>query len=193
MNSLRSIHDYSKVKTLTKAVLVALGMGTVLAAAIVAPNALEILKPFLGEGRRKNYERERIRQALRTLHKRRLVEYVERGQKTYMRATENGKKYIRQFEIDTLSFPQQEWDKKWRIILFDIPEQKGKARRAFQKRIQSLGCFPLQKSVFVYPHVCQDEIDFLASFWEVHPYIRYLETADLGKSEGVARRFFGFL
>ncbi len=193
MISVYSIHHYSKVKTLTKAVLVTLGMGTILAAAIVAPNALEVLKPFLGKGRRKNYERERVRQALRTLHKRRLVEYIERGQKTYIKATENGKKYIRQFEIDTLSLPQQEWDKKWRMILFDIPEQKGRARRAFQKRLQSLGCFPLQKSVFIYPYACQDEIDFLASFWEVHLCIRYLETADLGKSEGAARRFFGFL
>ncbi len=190
---MRSIHDYSKVKTLTKAILISLGTGTILVAAIVAPNALEILKPFLGEGRRKNYKRERIRQALRTLQQRRLVEYIERGQKTYIRSTENGKKYVRQFEVDTLLFPQKEWDRKWRMILFDIPEQKGSARRAFQKRLQSLGCFPLQKSVFVYPHACQDEIDFLASFWEVHPYVRYLETADLGKSEGTARRFFGFL
>ncbi|MBI4225022.1 MAG: hypothetical protein HY617_01705 [Candidatus Sungbacteria bacterium] len=193
MASLRTIHDYSKVKTLTKAILVVLGTGTILATAVIAPNAVQILKPFLGERGRKNRERERIHQALRTLQRRRLIEYIERDQKIHIQVTEDGKKYVRQFEVDTLSFPQGEWDKKWRIILFDIPEQRGIARRAFQKRLQSLGCFPLQRSVFVYPHACQDEIDFLASFWEVGDYIRYLETPDLGKSEGEARSFFGFL
>lgn len=193
MTELRAISSYTKVKTLTKAILMTIGTGTILIAAIVAPNAIQILQPLLGKGRRKNYERERIRQALRALHQRHLIEYVERNHETYVRITEKGKTHMRQFRIDVLSLPRKEWDRKWRLIFFDIPEAQGKARRAFQRQLRLLGCFPIQKSIFVYPHACQEEIDFVASFWDVHDYVRYIETDDLGRSEGDARKFFGLL
>ncbi len=190
---LYEIKNYLHVKTLTKAILIALGTGTVVVMALMAPNALQIFKPFLGNGRRSNHERERIRQALRALRERRLIEYVERGDKMYLHVTGRGRKYIRQFEIDNFELPKGKWDKKWRVIFFDIPERKGGARRAFQQRLKTLGCFPLQKSVFVYPHECQDEIDTLASFWEVEPHVYYFVTTELGKSEGVTRKFFDLL
>lgn len=193
MTETRIINNHSKAKTLTKAILLTIGTGTVLMAALVAPNAVQILQPLLGESKRKNYERERIRQALRALHKRRLIEYVERKNETYVYVTEKGKTRVQQFQIDALSLPQKEWDKRWRLIFFDIPEAQGKARRAFQKQLRSLGCLPIQKSIFVYPHACQDEIDFVASFWGIQSYIRYIETDDLGRSEGETRKFFGLL
>lgn len=190
---LREIHDYSSLKTLTRGILVAIGMGSVLAAALVAPNAIQILKPFLKRGRRSNYERERIRQAIRALHRRRLVVYKERYNETYIEISEQGRKYVKRYEIDCMELPRVKWDRRWRVILFDIPEHQKAARLAFQDHIKRLGCFLMQKSVWVYPYPCRDEIDFLASFWEVHPCVRYIETADLGMSEAAARKFFVLL
>jgi len=92
-----------------------------------------------------------------------------------------------------MELPRTTWDRRWRVILFDIPEYQKPARLAFQDHIKRLGCFLMQKSVWVYPYSCRDEIDFLASFWEVHPFVRYLETSDLGMSEAAARKFFGLL
>jgi len=51
-SSLREISDYSLIKTLTQAISIAVGAGTVLVAGLVAPNAVQILKPFLKDGRR---------------------------------------------------------------------------------------------------------------------------------------------
>ena len=185
--------DYSKIATLTKAILLTIGLGTVLATALIAPNAVQIFRPFLGQGRRRDHERKRIKQALAALRRRRIVEYFEKGGDAYIRITKKGRACRRRFTIETLTLPQLAWDRKWRIILFDIPESKGKARRALQQQLRALGCMHLQKSVLVYPHPCQDEIDVITSFWDVYPFVHYIETNDLGNAEGPARRFFGLL
>lgn len=185
--------DWSAVKTLTRAILVVIGTGALVATALVAPNIIQVLGPFLKRGKRTNYERERIRQAMRALHRRRLVGYKERNGVTYIEVTEQGEKYVRKYHIDRMRLTKGTWDQRWRVILFDIPEHRRAARRAFQSHLKRLGCFSMQKSVWVYPYPCRDEIDFLASFWDVHPFVRYLEATDLGISEGAARRFFGLL
>ncbi len=185
--------DYSKIATLTKAILLTIGLGTVLATALIAPNAVQLFKPFLGQGKRKNHERKRIHQALAALRQKRVVEYFEKGGDAYIRITKKGRASLRRFAVETLTLPQPPWDRKWRIILFDIPESKGKARRALQQQLRTLGCMQLQKSVLVYPHPCRDEIDVITSFWDVRPFVHYIETGDLGNAEGPARKFFGLL
>ena len=189
---LKDTKRYAKVKTLTKAILVIIGTGTVVAMALMAPNTLQILKPFLGQGKRKDHERKRIRQTLNALGRQEIIDSFEKRGKTYLRITKKGHAAMQRFDIDTLVFPQRVWDKKWRLIFFDIPEQKGLARRAFQQRLEILGCMRLQKSVFVYPHPCQDEVDMLASFWDIIPFVHYFETADLGTAQWAAEKFFHF-
>lgn len=185
------IKKYPSVKTLTNAILVTLGLSVVLMVAIMAPNAIQVFKPFLRtKGRRSNYRQTRIRESLRSLEKRHLIEYLESKEGALIRLTDKGREHIRKFELDTLKLPVKAWDRRWRLILFDIPEENGKARRALQERLRGLGCFPLQKSVFVYPHECRDEINFLVEFFEVSAYIRYLETPHLDYSENSARKFF---
>ena len=55
----------------------------------------------------------------------------------------------------------KEWDGKWRIVMFDIPESKRHARSAVSRKIKEFGMYPIQKSVFVSPYRCKDEIDFI--------------------------------
>ena len=190
MHTLKNTDRYAKAKTLTKAILMIVEVGTILAMALMAPNALQILKPFLGQGKRKDHERKRIRQALDALHRQEMLEYFEKRGKTYLRITQKGRTAIRRFDIDTLVLPQQAWDKKWRVIFFDIPEQKGHARRVFQRRLEVLGCMRLQKSTFIYPHACHDQIDSLTSFWDITLFVHYFETANLGTAQWAAEKFF---
>ena len=179
------------VNTLTKAILLTLAVGALLTTAILAPNAVQLFKPFLKNGKRSNYDRERVRVALRSLERRGLITDRERNGKREIQLTKQGRIYVKQLQLGTFKLPKEEkWDGTWRLILFDIPERKGKARRAFQQHLKSLHCFPLQKSVFVYPYDCREEMNFLTSFWDVHPNVHYLETHALGRSERAVCTFF---
>ena len=89
--------------------------------------------------------------------------------------SEQGKKRVLACNIETIKLPRQEkWDGLWRMVIFDIPEKNKKGRDAFAKTLKKLGFHQLQKSVFIYPHHCQDEIEFLIEFFNLRPFIRVL-------------------
>jgi CRISPR-associated endonuclease Cas2 len=59
------------------------------------------------------------------------------------------------------------------MVIFDIPEKKKRAREALRNKLKDLGFKELQKSVFIHPYECEDEIDFITKVFEIRPYIRF--------------------
>jgi len=70
---------------------------------------------------------------------------------------------------------KKRWDKKWRIVLFDIPEAQRKIRDALRKKLKELGFLEFQKSVFIFPYPCEDEINFVINFFGLSDHVYYLE------------------
>jgi len=58
-------------------------------------------------------------------------------------------------------------------VAFDIPEDYKRARDALRRKLQQLGFRELQKSVFVFPYECKDEIEFIVEFFAIRKYVRY--------------------
>jgi phenylacetic acid degradation operon negative regulatory protein len=48
------------------------------------------------------------------------------------------------------------WDGKWRVILFDLPEEQRESRRALRKKLQSNGFGCLQRSAWITPDPLHD-------------------------------------
>ncbi len=176
------------MKNTAKLILALVAAGPLISLAIVAPNLPAALAE-LGNTFKKTPRRRR-QQALRRLHKQHLIEIKDKGDKTTISITEEGKQRIVRFNLDYLSLPRpKQWDRKWRVITFDIPEKFQQARRALRMKMKGLGFFPLQKSVFVYPHPCRDEIDFIASFFNIGKYLNYLEATHID-DENYLREYF---
>ena len=114
---------------------------------------------------------------LREFRDNRLVEYDEDNDGNIkIVLSEQGKKRSLQFKIDQLPLPKlSPWDNQWQVVLYDIPEKKKPAREALREKLKELGFYEWQKSVFVFPFPCRDEIDFLAEFFEIRSYVRYAE------------------
>lgn len=93
----------------------------------------------------------------------------------------NGKKRALSFQPETLKIAKPlRWDRKWRVISFDIPETKRKIRNAFRRHLRQLDFYELQKSVFIHPYPCEDEIEFLIELHQIRPFVRqlYVERID---------------
>lgn len=58
--------------------------------------------------------------------------------------------------------------------MFDIPHNHRTARDALRKKLLDLKFYPLQKSVFITPYPCEDEVDFIASIFDIRKYILIL-------------------
>ncbi len=118
--------------------------------------------------RGKRLERRLLFQDLRRLQERRLIEYKELPDNTVsITLAKGGKKYALRYRLDAMNLKQDRWDGKWRIILFDIPDYNKKAREALRAKLKEFRCYPLQKSVYITPWQCSDEIDFLCSVFEI--------------------------
>ena len=69
---------------------------------------------------------------------------------------------------------QKVWDKKWRIVAFDIPEKKKNGRDALRQKLQELNFYQLQKSVFVCPYPCEKEVHFLSEFFDIGDFVNII-------------------
>ncbi|MFH1346930.1 MAG: hypothetical protein ABIH10_01630 [Spirochaetota bacterium] len=179
-------------KSLSADILFITIAGPIVLASLFLPNASQMLKPLIRW--HKNWDkikRQHIRETVKRLNQKGLIELIEKNNKIYMEITKNGKKLIKDFDYDYIKLSDhKKWDKKWRMVIFDIPEKKSKERRALSVKLKELGFYPLQESVFIYPHNCQDEIDFVCGFLDIDRYVNYCIVDVLDKKEGDLRKFF---
>src|SRR3989338_118105 len=73
---------------------------------------------------------------------------------------EKGKKIVKEIQFDNLKIDKPKiWDGKWRIVIFDIPEnERRRMRDAMRQKLQKIGFYQMQKSVWVFPYPCEKEI-----------------------------------
>ena len=179
-------------KSLTREILFIAAAGPVVLSSLFLPNAAQMLKPLIKW--RKNWDkidRRLIYNAVRRLNQKRLVELVGKGDKLYIKITSNGKKVVKNFDYDDIELAKPKtWDKKWRLVIFDIPDKKKKERRALSKKVKDIGFYALQESVFVYPYDCCDEIDFICEFLSISRFVNYCIIESVYKREGDLREIF---
>lgn len=112
---------------------------------------------------------------VKEFYAKRVVDFKEQNDGTIkIVLTEKGRKRFLKYKLDDMeiSIPRR-WDGLWRLVIFDIPEKKKRARNALREKLKELGFSELQKSVFVFPYECQNEIDFIIEVFEIRSYVRY--------------------
>lgn len=120
--------------------------------------------------------RKSLKRAIRNLYQSKLIKEKENPDGTItMVLTDKGKEKALTYNLDKMMIKKpKQWDGKWRIVLFDIPEKLRWVRDAFRHHLNQLGFYEFQKSVFIHPFDCQDEIDYLIEFYNARKFIRFI-------------------
>ena len=150
-----------------------IGGGFLLVATIAPAGGAQIVRDLIrGYFRKKRFEREKFLRDLKNLQERKLVDYQELPDgKVKIILTKVGKQRILEYNIDDIKLNKdKKWDGKWRMVIFDIPDYKNKYRDAFRKKLELLGFYSIQESVFIAPYECEKEIDFIGSFYNIRNY-----------------------
>lgn len=116
-----------------------------------------------------------LRKAIRKLYQSQLIDYKENNDGTVsLVLTDGGKKKHLQYNPDAIKIPKpSRWDYLWRLVIFDIPEEKKKERDALVVKLKGLGFYSVQKSVFIHPYECKNEVDFVVELFDLRPYVRF--------------------
>src|SRR3990167_2124094 len=70
-------------------------------------------------------------------------------------------KKLREAGKDLISnqFEEKHWDGKWRVVIFDIPEEKRIIRNLFRRNLKKWGFKHLQKSVWISKRNVYDKLN----------------------------------
>ncbi|MEK7578339.1 MAG: CRISPR-associated endonuclease Cas2 [Patescibacteria group bacterium] len=144
-----------------------LALGGLVTVAMFSPiNGHKVAEDLL---RHVKYKLKQLKNNAHYLKKRGLIEFIkENNDEVVVRITDGGRKYLKTFDIDDMVLNRPEhWDGKWRLVIFDVPEEHKKARDALRRKLKDLCFVRLQDSVWVTPYPCDDEIRFLREIFNI--------------------------
>src|SRR3989344_2285459 len=158
----------------TQKILLLLQAGIVLALTQRPDYAFRVIQGTAKEWQKIN--RRALHEAIRKLYQSKLVDYKENNDGTVaLTLTDSGIKRSLRYNLDTIKIETPKyWDKLWRIAMFDIPEFQKAGRNALAEKLKELGFYPIQKSVFIYPYPCKNEIDFIVEIFQLTPFVRFI-------------------
>lgn len=159
--------------------LLLLGAGIGLGFARTPKQYFRIVKEVQAEWQEIN--KRSLEKAIHALYKSKLIRERENpdGSLT-MVLTDKGKEKAITFHIDNMEIKKPKvWDKKWRMVIFDVPEKKRAARDVLRANLKRLGFYEFQKSVFVHPYPCKDEMDYLIEYYDIRPHVRIVTATEL--------------
>lgn len=179
-----------KTSKVGKDLLKYLAFGGILTLAMLSPvGGPKIAKALLKQLR---YKIQQLRNSAYYLKKRGLVEFVSEDDKGItIKITNDGKKYLKTFDIDGMALNKPvHWDKKWHLVIFDVPEKHKKAREALRRKLKDLNLVRLQDSVWVTPYPCDDEVRFLREIFNIPFNVDVFVTEDLKHHEIKLKKYF---
>ena len=73
--------------------------------------------------------------------------------------------------------------------MFDIPEKLRGLRNSLRFHFKKIGLIELQKSVFVYPYPCSDEIEFIVELYNARKYVRFILAENIDNELHLTKKF----
>src|SRR3989338_8740607 len=77
--------------------------------------------------------------------------------------TKKGVIWCRRLSIKYFQIKHKQWDKKWRVVIFDIPREFNRERDVLRGKLKEFGFYMLQESVFIFPYPCENELEDLCT------------------------------
>ena len=192
----KKIKEKFKTGEVVEIVVRALAVIGIVGTSVVFPNFPIVLGTIISlakelrEGRK--IEKYKIKKALMGLQKRKILGIEELDGQIVIKVKKFGKSLIIKYstrELLSYKLKTKSWDKKWRLVLFDVSEEERKKRDFLRRTLKWLGFITYQKSVFVFPYDCKKEIVYLKKILEGKYDIKYLVAEEIDDAERLMKYF----
>lgn len=176
-----------KKQNISLKILKITGTGVLLVAvSILAPTfPYVLLRAYLKKKFGENYTQTQLRSSANYLKRKKFIAFKNRR----FILTKLGKKYLKKNKLREIEIRKIPWDQKWRLVTFDVPEQQSAARHVLRKKLNDLGFFHFQRSVFIIPYPCEKEIDLLARELKVNRDVHVFVTNRFENDREILKKF----
>jgi DNA-binding transcriptional regulator PaaX len=180
------------IGTTQKKIVLLLWSGLALSLSRSPHRSLRIIRETAREWKRIN-ERQ-LRKSVKALYRSRMIKQeADKNGRIKIILTKRGRQAALSYQIFNMEIKKPKtWDRKWRVVIFDIPEPLKKKREIIRCHLKRMSFFKLQKSVFVHPYDCCNEIEYLTEFYQLRKHVRFL-VADYVDNELHLKQHFGLL
>lgn len=97
--------------------------------------------------------------------------FIEKKKK-YIELTGKGKSKIQKISFDKIRLKRpKRWDGSFRVVIFDIPKKFNTQRDIFRHKLENLGFIRIQKSVYLNPFPCAEEIKEISKRLNISEYV----------------------
>lgn len=177
-----------------------LGMGTLLVGTIFMPGLGYTVRMI--NRAKKNHEWKQsqrqwkkfnpyvLKRNLKRLRDQKVVEIVEKDGEELIRLTQKGHVKYLKFKLEELSLQGKGWDGKWRIVIYDVAKFKKNQVSAFRNILKYINFFQLQKSVYLTPYPCDEQIAYLREYFGIGDEVLLIR-ADRIEKEEFYKQYFG--
>lgn len=174
-------------RDLRNAALIAIGAVGLIAVSAVAPNMFQLLGRT-GALTRLKY---RSKGVLTRLKYKGEIEFVERDGKKYVRLTDKGEKILNlnREKLKLVNNKTRKWDRRYRLVMFDIPEKRKKIRKLLRFEMQEVGFLRIQDSVWVYPFDCEEFIALLKADMHIGKDVLYAVVEEIENDKWIRKHF----
>lgn len=125
------------------------------------------------------------------LEKQGYIKRYQKEKKRFAKLTKLGEKQaLKYLSNDFIITKPKKWNKKWHLVIFDIPNDKKNLRDVVRLKLKKLGFLQLQKSVFIYPFDCRDIIRSLKYIYGLSTYIQYIVAEDVESEIDLVSHFY---
>lgn len=131
---------------------------------------IKLLEPF-------NHNEQAVRSAISRMSKQGWVVSRKETNKSYYSLTERGKKRMEEAAGRIYRIEAEKWDGKWRMLLYNIPEEKRQIRDELRKELIWSGFGLLSNGVWITPNNLKNQINDIIDKYNIRECVHFF-TAD---------------
>lgn len=138
----------------------------------------------------KEFPRHRVQREIKRMKDRGWIEEAEKQGKKFLKLTKKGRMAALYRKLVSLPKPsKKQWQGKWVMAVFDIPESSRRERDAIRYVLRSVGFYPLQKSVYIYPYEIPPELIECLKDKNLLKFIRFARIERMDSVHDIKKHF----
>ncbi len=175
-----------KRQNIQQIVLGVVGAAGVISLALLAPNALQILRVLDKKHRRVKDPRYIIQDATKRLIEKGFL--LEDG-KGNISVSQKGARAVTLLDFGEKYTPPKKWDGRWRLLIFDIREKKRNIRDRLRAFLQRFGFLRLQDSVWIFPYDCEEMVALVRTELNIQYGVLYIIADTIERDQFIRTHF----